>query len=385
MIRHFAITFLILSSTLAANAQQKTDQLVQKTLKCKALSEQSCPAFTQLLKMKETAVPQLLLALKSEIQPQRSHAARIISRDEFGPAERRTRLLVDALKSTEPSIAGETIEALGRIGHTAAIKPLTALVQSKSSPRNKIYLINALGSYRGENIRKTLIPFLNADQPRVQLAAVANLGRMDDPQVVAPIIQRTMAPLTAGYVREEGARVLTLSGDPRVHGPLTLLLANSNHRVRQAAARALGALKVKSSVPALLVQLKDPQTIGPAADALGQIGDKRATAALVTLATDAQSSIKLRKKALWSLGLVADNSAEKSIFTILDGENAELAVAAAEALGRAGHSTAIDELIKRLADKRSLVRRACAWALEKITKQQMGLDQQAWLEWRSRK
>ena len=273
MIRHLAITFLLIGTSVATNAQSKTETLVDKTLKCKVLSETTCPPFKHLLSLQENAVPQLLAALKSEDQRKRANAARIIARTEIGPAKRRSLLLIDALKTTEGEFAGETIEALGRIGHKTAIEPLLARLKADKNGRNQIYLLNAVGRFQGDNIRAAIIPFLESSQPRLQLAAVANLGRMKDAAVIAPIIQRALAPLTAGYVREEAARVLALRADPRANGPLLILLANPNHRVRQSAARALGALKVRAAVPILLVQLKDPDVMGAAADALGQIRD----------------------------------------------------------------------------------------------------------------
>ena len=85
---------------------------------------------------------------------------------------------------------------------------------------------------------------------------------------------------------------------------LAVLVRDGDPRVRRRAALALGRVRSKAGVPALVAALpdKDPDVRAMAAFALGLIGDRSAESALEPLLTDA--SPRVRGRAAEALGLI---------------------------------------------------------------------------------
>jgi HEAT repeat protein len=100
---------------------------------------------------------------------------------------------------------------------------------------------------------------------------------------------RDVGPLIAALgdkvwaVRLEAAEALGQLGDKRAVEPLIAALRDERPEVRMAAARALGQLGDKRAVEPLIAALRDehPLVLEEAVTALGQLGDKRAVEPLI--------------------------------------------------------------------------------------------------------
>lgn len=129
-----------------------------------------------------------------------------------------------------------------------------------------------------------------------------------------------------------------LAGDPR-----TIIRCDS--------ARAIGELRMKSAVPALIEAMGDPQPLvrWDAAIALGVIGDTQAVERLSrTVRIDTSSDVR---------------------------------AAAATALGKLGTAEAIEALIETLRDRHTSVRHAAARALCKATQCDFCMNYDDWREY----
>jgi HEAT repeat protein len=218
----------------------------------------------------------------------------------LGPHGREaTPALVDALRdeSRDYAVRQLALEALSQIGgaHPEAIPAIVATVQS---------------------------PVRNAEQDMQQTElrqlAVEALGvARAESAVAVPLLARILrSPREMERTRRLAAEALTAIG-PNAHFALSALaetlIADDSEAVRDAAAKALGALG-KPALPLLqqLLQHDDEGVRWRSADALGTMGEAAAPAivALRALATDDQETDIVRLHAaqsLWSIDAKADH------------------------------------------------------------------------------
>lgn len=122
-----------------------------------------------------------------------------------------------------------------------------------------------------------------------------------DPAVV-PILRTAMGPGDQ-CVRESAARLLGRTEHPRAVAALAEAIRDTNAETRRLAALALGLSDSKSAFDPLVAALRDqePTVRATAAIALGQLGDDRASKALLPLLSgDRVPSV--RRAAAYALG-----------------------------------------------------------------------------------
>lgn len=178
----------------------------------------------------------------------------------------------------------------------------------------------------------------------------------------------TRSPTARHYLREE----VLQAGTPMI---------------RTQAARALGILRDRDAVPALLrlvQEMKDSllRARVEALFAVGVIKDKRATSPLIVFLKDEDAPI--RDAAAQALGLLGDPQAAKALCKALDDPHPLVVESAALSLALLQSPACIDHLIRRLAalypaDIRTAD--AVAEALERISGKRLGVDADAWGEW----
>ncbi|MFT5433875.1 MAG: HEAT repeat protein [Myxococcota bacterium] len=390
-----ALLSICLAVAPTALAVEASD--VSATVTCKVLDAAKCPAFKTIIDAGEASGPILLEALTSPNQAIRGRAARIISRTEVGSAKQKTRKLLELLKAAPPvaetkkneSTRPEIVEALGRIGHVDALDTLVALTTPKSSgPRERMYVVAALGSFKGQAAAaNALRNALNDPMQRIQMSAATSLGLALDPKAdnstsVDALVNRALAEITASYVREACARSLGKLNDRRAIGALSILMANQNASVKRAASVALGRLGASSAVPLLVGQLGNPDVNKAAVKALGLLGTADAIEALATALTKKSFTKEGRLLALWTLGEKKATAAVNGIGRLLTDKDAEVARAAVEALGSIKSTDAVTKLVPLLEHENKEVARSTLWALREITGEKYGADKDAWRRWR---
>jgi len=136
---------------------------------------------------------------------------------------------------------------------------------------------------------------------------------------------------------------------------------------RMDAAQALGKIRDKSAVPALIEALKgrslDVQVA--AARALGEIRDKSAVPALIEAFIKGRS-LGVQIAASESLGKIRDKSAVEALVQALKNQLPQVRVAASESLGEIRNELAVPALLELLGDVDGHVINAAVSALSKF-------------------
>lgn len=187
-------------------------------------------------------------------------------------------LLIVALRdgATPEGVRDEALSAVEAIGSASALKALLSLLEE-----------NTLGLDR---------------QPRV----IAALGRFHSREANAALLKVLASPSEAA--RASAAEALGKGSNAKTAGSaLRGLLTDKAPSVRKASASALGALKDRASVPALVEAANTSETRFEAALALAEIPDLRALS--VYLRGLADKSPDLRKASARAVSLIRDEAA----------------------------------------------------------------------------
>lgn len=360
-------------STLAQQGSAIVDSLVQ-TIRQQHANLNVLSSALDLLAMSDIDVLEPLIGfLDDEDENLRTQAALILG-------ERRDRRAIPALiahlDDPDVNVTFHIIEALGRLHATEACEPLLEIAL-----RRDFYLsfpaIQALSRVGSAGVAPRLVPLLEDEMLRAPV--VEALGELGDEDVTVPLVQLldsataptevitdALAGLFDRYESRYGAgehiaaqtrRTISATGTQRVLdavqrvGPdrlagLTRVLGwLEGEAIRRALTRLLGHDTVRSQVVEALVrngsgvvtllaeqlQAEDLETRLAAAVALGRIGDRRATPALIATL-----------------------------------EDREVAVAAAGALARIGDAAAFEPLLGLLSDSQPAVRQSAVAALNSI-------------------
>ena len=177
--------------------------------------------------------------------------------------------------------------------------------------------------------------------------------------------------------------------DLRAVEPLIKELSRGGYRTKSAAAKALGALGDPRAVEPLINSLREEEwsdARSAIAHALGMLGDPRAVEPLIVRLVDEDSGVR-RSAAValsklgepsWAtivkgderdfarLATCGDPRAVEPLIRAFRGEQKNVRVAAADALGELGDPRAVEPLISALGDENPTVRRAAAEALAKL-------------------
>ena len=240
----------------------------------------------------------------------------------------------------------------------------------------RLRAVRALEATRDPRASVPLLAHVTDADRGVREATLGALGALGDRRVL-PALLRQLAE-GAAEPRGEAIDALARLGDARA---VPALIGLARRRPRDETARraafALGVLATPEAVDALLVLAREPpgaddvrralertgaiprlchelETGTPtsarlSAEALGRIGDRRATAALVTAATRGRTGTTLA--ALEALARLADPAAVPALARLVErGEIADLRALALDALTAIGDDRAVEVLPRALGD-----------------------------------
>lgn len=340
-----------------------------------------------------------LQKLKSSDPRVRASAARSLG-------ESRERKAVPALiRALEDGIGDERhaiIEALGAIGHPAAITPLISNLKNRAERRRKggatagadaaadecRVCAEALAALGGSSL-DPLIELLDSDEKDARRWAAHALGLIRDAKALPPLAAKLSD--ARSEVRQAAARAMGNLGEPSAIRPLMGILSDKDAEARRAAAEALGILGAKEAVDQLGNAARDPNEPMQLAivEALRRIGGLPAGRKIRTIQENSRKAVRdAASAALNSMSFDAADAAQRAEAAVLRGDfaaslkegpaaaaalssaltsrNVEFRLKAVQALGTLGADAAVAPLLNALDDPDRSVQEAAAGALAGI-------------------
>ena len=214
--------------------------------------------------------------------------------------------LLGALEYPEASVRQAAAEALGAQGDLSAAPELIRMLSDPIAPV-RAAAAKSLGVLKAKEAVAPLCALLGDQAEDVAAAGAQALGEIGDASAVDPLIRAVRAPTTPPKVYERAAAALAKIGHPRAVPTFIDLLKSPADTVRQAAAAALGELRVESAIEALSsVALEDKNLLIRvwAVAALAKIGGPVALDVIVKALSDKDQAVA--EQALLSLAQLAD-------------------------------------------------------------------------------
>lgn len=216
-----------------------------------------------------------------------------------------------------------------------------------------------LGTIHLETIVEALVAALGDSSGEVRAAAAGaciDLCLEDTPQAPFPHTERVRQPSarvtlsaavepliaalqdTEAKVREQAARALGWISDPRAAAPLSRCLNDTETRCRAAAVEALGMLRTPAALKPLARAMADPgrDVRMRAARALGEMGDPVAADLLLAVVYDEEEHLEVRAASARALGALHQPKTLPALQELLEVPQATLRVAALDGLAALG-------------------------------------------------
>jgi HEAT repeat protein len=162
-----------------------------------------------------------------------------------------------------------------------AVQLIIESLDSESDANIQWKLLEALNAI-GEPAIEPLLQMLGSKNPVERSNAARTFGLMSDKRAIEPLITLLASDSDCGP-RGNAAEALGKIGDEKATDALIESLNDTEAFVRRESAKALGKLKNKKAVDPLIKLLKDPayKVRADAATALKEIGDDRAVAPMI--------------------------------------------------------------------------------------------------------
>ena len=307
-----------------------------------------------------------------------------------------------SLDSVSPKERQAAVEQMAVLGNRDAIPKLAEALKKEPKSENRAEIVAALGRIRDKDAIPVLAETMRNDLDKdVRSQAIDSLMRLyiliEDPGPVRTVFNKV--------------RSVLIEPDPPVVGPevevdasakealAVVMQKDFNDEVRMEATRALGSLRAKDQIPAMIAALDDPQnrehravraeivhTLGVLRDpsagsavaralhdsdrqvvseavvAVGLVGD---TAARPTLEEIFRTnpSAALKSRALESLALLHDPASTPLFESLLDNKEDNYRELSAEGLARLKYPGAKDWKTRLDQEKKANVRNALAYGL----------------------
>jgi putative heme-binding domain-containing protein len=244
--------------------------------------------------------------------------------------------ILTALKDTDADVRKAAVLALAEMHDPETLTPVIRLYQAEKDLSARPDLVRAVGGLTSAEAIAFLAGVLDdrANTIEIYLAAVEGLQKADSEVGVKALSRAAVGDTPIVRVRALEALASTKSGDvkaalttclkcneptirkaavttmaARGHADTALLvpmLEDRDPEVRAATARALGTLRMRDAIPALVRASGDEDTQFNAIEALAQMPDRRALAAY--LAGLGSKNVELRKKSAAALASIRETA-----------------------------------------------------------------------------
>ena len=263
-----------------------------------------------------------------------------------------------------PELAAEALEPAARTApaREERLAPASGEANPEITVERRRRRCVELAGRGGPASTEELLRLLADEHPSVRLSASHALAALADP-AAAPELRRLLGGPDAS-LRRTAAFVLGRLGDEGSRDELVRLLVDVNPSVRRAAAAALGKLGGDAVVRPLLLALDDGHA------GVRMAAETALSRMLASLPEDRvddwllEGETRVRRAAARAAGRLGVGSRE-TLESLL-GESGELAIDAAEALGRRRETASLPALAAGAAGDRGDLRTACLAAIGRI-------------------
>jgi len=272
-------------------------------------------------------------------------------------------VLVKLLSDSVAPVRLNAARALRRLKDPKSVKAFLRLAADPDDDVVAEALI-ALGDLQDREAVPAILPLLHRADPKVRAAAAEALGEFREEShaaAIAPLLQDTDETVRLKAVSAFRRFRSTASADL-----LLPLLGDTNPSIRQRAIDALGEIGQANAVNPLIACLRTDSATevrAAAARALGALGFATALQALEGALDD---EFTVRCRAIVAMGEIKDKSVLPALLAMLRDPVGEIRYHAAMALGELGHKNAMKPLEALLADDSAIVRRGAGKALIKL-------------------
>ena len=310
-----------------------------------------------------------------------------------GPDSARVAMLLDAMSRTDPAVCEMLSDQIGNFWNSSGEWGIGELSDAKLAARAAKDSIS--GQVSDPAAIRQLVARLSSDDPCVRRTAAKMLGGstmsdealgrlLDDPAArvreaallaIGHDERPSLRPRVERMLRSDDVALVTMAAwtlgeleDRESVAPLQGLLDHASPRVRMTAAWALGEIEDAHAVRGLLPLLRDRETgvRWAAAGALGNIESAEAAPALEQLLAS-EPDRRVRLQTIEALGNIEVARSAAPLARVVGGDDAELSLAAAEAIGNLDdveHAPA--ELVRAASSPDPRMRRAVVSALANI-------------------
>jgi HEAT repeat protein len=260
------------------------------------------------------------------------------------------------------------ISALGASRDPRAQEPLLALLEDRdvSVRRAALQEVHAILDGRAAEV---LIHVLKDADSELRRMAASYLGTLRSRAAVPSLLALTQGTGPAD-VRLSAIQSLGQIGDPRATSALVSLLPDANHDLQRAASDALALLADAESVPRLLELFSHPEptTRLAAVKAVGGVlrGRRHATARQLLEKLATPNDTVLTLEAIDALAAMNDPGSLETLLALARDAPRAIRRAAIEVLGNSGDPRVLPLLLSSLEHTDDGMRGAAAWALGKL-------------------
>ncbi len=352
--------------------------LVKQATACTMLHPARCEALKKILAYGADGAGPALVKLMGEKDPAKLAAvvaaAGQLRVTEVGPK------LLPLLESKDQRLRMAAITATGRVNPEGAVAALGKALGA-TDVNEKLVTSVALGATGSPAALTTLVSQLSHFHPKVKSAAARALGALGDKRATEPLAVLLAEPEVRWPAKKAASDALGKIGDPDGAPMLLLMLGHAETAVRTAAITALGAMGDQRAVAALGLLMRQEELSLACATALGRIKHADALPALIRVLKERRLPQPVIEKTFWAVGEIKSASAVTALKPMLKDDDPKIAMWACDALGRIGDLRASEALLDALRRDEQEVKEMAAWALQQLSGINLGLDIERWESW----
>jgi aminopeptidase N len=205
---------------------------------------------------------QTLAALKKTLKEDRFYGVRMQAAKALQSihSDESLEALLSSRAQSDARVRNQVIASIAGFYNTNAFDAELNIVQKEKNPDIQAQAIKALGLYRGPEIRELLLPLLQSESYRNQIAdgAISAMREQDDPAYFEPIrqtLQKREADFTTrGFAEDLDALAYIARDSDKKDDALNFLLGYVNHKkkgIQTASLKALGTLENRKAIAIL--------------------------------------------------------------------------------------------------------------------------------------